>query len=402
MSESPREGHVVVVGAGLAGARTAAALRRSGHRGPITLVGAEHHAPYDRPPLSKDLLVGRVEATTIPLDLAQLQVRPMFGVSATGLRCLDRVLVTTAGELPYDGLVMATGASPLRLPGTGEQLTLRTVEEARALRARLVPGARVVIVGAGWIGAEVATAALAADCQVTCLEAGPAPVAEILGAQVGKRLLGWWSEVDLRLNTPVCRVEPGHVLLAGADALPADVVVTGIGVRPAVDWLTGSGLDVDGGVLVDEWLRAAPGVVAVGDVAHWWSRRWNRRMRVEHWDDAAAGAAVAAAALLEPSLIGVAPHDPVPYFWSDQFGHRLQYVGAHAEADPTVWRIRQNGSWSGFWVDHDRRIVAAVVTDLPRENIAARALIGAAARVDLELLSDPEVPLTAVVRQDRY
>lgn len=395
-------GHVVVVGGGLAAARSCEQLREQGHVGRITLISAEAHLPYDRPPLSKAVLIGEVDGTTLRVDYAALDVSVQPGVRATGLRPIDRVLAIctaagNAGELPYDGAILATGADPIRMPGDGEQLTLRTLDDALTLRQRLQPGARVVVIGASWIGAEVATAARARGCQVTCVELDALPLARLMGEDVGKRLLSWWDGIDLRLGTAVAAVIPGGVQLVDGTVLPADVVVTGVGVRPATGWLEGSGLELDRGVVTDEWLRAAPGIVAVGDLAAWWSRRYATRMRVEHWDDAAMGPGVAVAALLAPGLAEIPPHDPIPYFWSDQLGHKLQYVGRHTDADQLIWRERENGSWTALWLAPDRKLSAALIADLPRENAQAQMAIQRGLELDPALLADPAVPLTKAV-----
>lgn len=393
-------GHVVVVGGGLAAARSCEQLREQGHSGRITLIGAETHLPYDRPPLSKDVLVGERDETTLRVDYASLDVTIRAGVRATGIRPSDRVLLTEAGEIPYDGAILATGADPIRMPGDGEQLTLRSIDDALRLRQRLLPGASVVVIGASWIGAEVATAARTRGCQVTCVELDALPLARLMGEDVGKRILGWWDGVDLRLGTAVRQVVPGGVELADGAVLDADLVVTGVGVRPATGWLETSGLELDRGVVTDEWLRAAPGIVAVGDVAAWWSRRYNTRMRVEHWDDASTGPGVAVAALLAPGLGEIPPHDPVPYFWSDQLGHKLQYVGRHSAADNLIWRERENGSWTALWLDADNRLSAALIADLPRENAQAQMAILRGLVLEPALLTDPSVPLPKAVRPE--
>ncbi len=198
-----------MVGAGLAGLQTAVALRGQGYAGELTLLGAEPVPPYDRPPLSKALMAGEVDDTTLDADWDGLDVTRLLGRRATGLPGAG-VLATDAGELGYDGLVVATGASPVRLPGAETALTLRTHDDALALRARLRPGARLVIVGAGWIGAEVATAAVRAGVRVTVVEAMPAPLASALPAWCGERMLPWWSEVDLRLGAAVDRRRAGR------------------------------------------------------------------------------------------------------------------------------------------------------------------------------------------------
>jgi 3-phenylpropionate/trans-cinnamate dioxygenase ferredoxin reductase subunit len=387
-----RPHHIVVVGAGLAGARTCEQLRRTGYEGRLTLVGAERHAPYDRPPLSKAVLMGRLDASPLRVDFDALDVAARLTTTATGLRVDDRVVETTSGDLAYDGLVIATGANPIRLPGSGEQHTLRTIDDALRLRDALRPGANVIIVGASWIGAEVATAALGIGCRVTCVEAGPT-VANVALGEIGERLVPWWNGVELRFGAMVDRVENGAVLLVDGTELPADVVVVGVGVRPATAWLADSTLRLDRGVVVDSRLAASPGVVAVGDVASWWSRRFARRMWVEHWDNAAAAPAVAAATLLDLDAQYGPVHDPVPYFWSDQFGHKLQYVGAHDAMSRAVVRTAPNDRWSVVWLDGRDTVTAMLVVDSPRDLVAARRLIMDRVSVDPNLIADGSLPL---------
>ncbi|MEY9212207.1 FAD-dependent oxidoreductase [Thermobifida halotolerans] len=381
---------IVIAGGGLAAARTCEQLRSKGYEGELVMLCAEPHPPYDRPPLTKAALVEQDHDPTLPTDYAKLSVDVRLGVSATSLDPASRTVRTTDGELSYDALVIATGASPVRLPGPGRQLTVRTLDDAARLRAELKPGQRVVLVGASWISAEVATAALRHGCSVTCVEAGPAPLAAALGPTVGARFLPWWAEVDLRLDAGVAEVTETGVRLAGGEHVDADVVVVGVGVRPDTAWLEGSGVDVERGVLVDEHLRASqPGVHALGDVAVRWSPRWNGRLRVEHWDDAREAARVVAAVLLhDPSGDTPPPvHDPVPYFWSDQFGHKIQYVGHHGPDDTVV--VRDGGErWAAAWLAADGRLTAHLSVDSPRQMVDARMAIEAGARPDEAALRD--------------
>ncbi|WP_090771879.1 NAD(P)/FAD-dependent oxidoreductase [Nonomuraea maritima] len=380
--------HVVVVGAGLAGVRTVEALRGRGHTGRITLVGRERHRPYDRPPLSKAVLSGKADSSYIETDLAALGVDFLPGVEAKSLR--EGVVETTEGELGYDGLVIATGADPIRLPGDGPQHVLRTLDDAHELRAMLVPGARVAVIGAGWIGAEVATAALRAGCAVTVVEAAEAPLATAVGAALGARTLSWYDDVDLRLGTMVESVDEGGVQLVGGGFVEAHAVVTGIGVRPAVEWLADADIDLHNGVVADEHLRTSlPGVVAVGDCAAWWSRRWNTRLRVEHWDTALNAPDVAAATLLGEEAV----YDPVPYFWSEQFGHMIQYAGHHPAGERLVHRGEPGGKWSAVWLTADDTIAAVLAVDLPRDLAQGRRIIQDGQHVDTERLVDPQVSL---------
>ncbi|GAA3952240.1 NAD(P)/FAD-dependent oxidoreductase [Gordonia caeni] len=381
------DGTVVVVGGGLAAARTISTLRRKKFTGPIELITAEEHLPYDRPPLSKDVLRGERDQTALPFDTEKLGVRVHTGTAATGLDTEGRRLHTTGGEFTYDGLVLATGADPVRVPGDGPQLTLRTLDDALALRARLQPGARVVLIGASWIGAEVATVAAARGAEVTCLEAGDVPLGVALGTEVARHLLPWWSDIDLRCGTSVAQVRRDGVELADGTALPADVVVTGIGVRPAVGWLAGSGLQIDRGVLTDERCRTgAPGVVALGDAAQRWSPRTGRHELIEHWDDAGAAAATAVAALLteDPPAF-----DPAPYFWSDQFGRKIQYVGRHGAGDTVSIQTTDAGDLDSVqWIDAAGTLTAWLGVDRPRDVVAARTAVGLPAETETAALSN--------------
>ena len=386
---------IVVVGGGLAGLRTVEELRAREYAGAVTLVGAETRPPYDRPPLSKRLMAGELADTTLRDDLATLGMQLRLGETATGLS--HGVLRTDRDQHRFDRLVLATGATPVALPGSGRQRFLRTLDDALALRARLRPGLRLAIVGAGWIGAELATAAAVQGCQVTVLEAAAAPLAAAVGAEVGALTAGWYQEagVELRLGQPVESVEPGGLALAGGGWLAADEVVTAVGVRPEVAWLEGSGIVVDRGVAADEQLRTSlPGVFAVGDCVAFWSLRYRRRLRFEHWDVALQAPAVVAANLLG----GTDTYDPVPYFWSEQFGRMIQYVGFHGGADRMMLRGDPSArQWSACWLAGDL-LVALLAVNSPRDQFQARRVIQAAAAVDVARLSDPATPVRDAVR----
>jgi 3-phenylpropionate/trans-cinnamate dioxygenase ferredoxin reductase component len=307
MTES---GRVVVAGAGLAGFRTVEVLRERGFAGPITLIGADPRPPYDRPPLSKKFLAEPDLDPSLKADFVALDVdfRPDEAAAALG-----EELVTSRGAYPFDHLVLATGALPVALPGDGRQRFLRTYDDALALRDLFKPGLRLAIVGAGWIGAELATAAAAHGSQVTVVEAGPAPLAAAIGAPVGAQIARWYAAagVDLRVATAVEAVRPGGLDLAGGGQVEADEVVTAVGVRPATGWLEDSGVRLENGVAVDAGLRTSrPGVFAAGDCAAFESRRFGRRMRVEHWDVALKQPEVIAANVLGGDEV----YDPVPYF----------------------------------------------------------------------------------------
>jgi 3-phenylpropionate/trans-cinnamate dioxygenase ferredoxin reductase subunit len=381
---------VVIAGAGLAGLRTLEELRARGYDGAVTLIGAEARPPYDRPPLSKGVLAGEADDTTLRPDLAALGADIRLGETATGLA--DGVLRTERGEYGFDRLVLATGAAPLLLPGPGPQRTLRTLDDALSLRDALRPGVRLAVVGAGWIGAELATAAAARGCAVTVVEAGQAPLSAAIGPEAGSRTSRWYAEagVELRLGEPVSSVQPGGLALASGDWLAADVIVTAIGVRPSLSWLWGSGVALDNGVIVDEGLRASvPGVFAAGDCAAFFSRRFRRTLRFEHWDVALRAPEVLAANLLG----GSESYDPVPYFWSEQFGRMVQYVGYHGGADRLVWRGDPGGErFAACWLAGGR-LVAVLTVGLPRDLLQGRRLIEAGLAVDAARIADPAVPL---------
>ncbi|GAA1814482.1 NAD(P)/FAD-dependent oxidoreductase [Actinomadura chokoriensis] len=401
---------VIVVGGGLAGVRAVEALRSKGFEGALTLVSAERHRPYDRPPLSKAVLAGESDDTTVDADWDALRCDLLLGERATGLGLhapgRGGVLASTAGDLPFDGLVIATGATPVTLPGGGRQHVLRTVDDARDLRSRLTEGARIVIVGAGWIGAEVATTAAKKGCRVTVVEAADTPVANAIGPEVGALTAPWYAEagVELRTGVKVAAVEEGGLALAGGGRIEADEVVVGVGVRPEVSWLDGSGLLVERGVVTDGSFRAyqggeepgalRPDVVAVGDCAAWWSARYGRRLLVEHWDTALNAPETAAAALLGQD----AAYDAAPYFWSEQFGRMVQYAGSHAASERLVHRGDPSGrKWSVVWLTGDR-LDAILTVDRPRDLVQARRVITAGTPVDPAAIADPDVPVRQAVR----
>lgn len=393
---------VVVVGAGMAGVQTAVSLREQGYRGEITLVGAEEHQPYDRPPLSKAVLLGAADGSAFEVDFAGLGVELLLGRRAEELRPDRGELRTSAGPVPYDRLVIATGAEAVTLPGAegvpGVHL-LRTLDDAAALRPVLTPGRRIVVVGAGWIGAEFATAAREAGCAVTVVEAAERPLAGVLPAEVAEPMRDWYAAagVDLVTGCPVSAVEPGAVLLADGTRLPADAVLVGIGARPATGWLAGSGvaLGEDRAVLADDRLRASvPGIFAVGDCASFPSARYGERLLVHHWDNALQGPRTAAANLLG----GDERYDPVPYFWSEQFGRFVQYVGHHAAADAMIRRGDPAGpAWSVCWL-RDGALVALLAVGRPRDLAQGRRLIESGVPLDPATVADPAVPLKNAAR----
>ncbi|MFF4693330.1 NAD(P)/FAD-dependent oxidoreductase [Streptomyces sp. NPDC001307] len=342
---------ITVVGASLAGLSTVRALRAEGYDGEIVVVGEERHAPYDRPPLSKDFLKGDLDADALALgdadEYADLDVQWLLGERAMALDPAARTVTLAGGRhVRTEGVVVATGAAPRTLPGADGLAgvhTLRTLDDAQALRAELLNGLpRVVVIGAGFIGAEVASTAHRLGLHVTVVEALNVPLERQLGREMGLVCSSLHSDhgVGLLCGTGVAGLTgDGRVTgvrLTDGRVLPADVVVVGVGVRPATDWLAGSGVHVDDGVVCDAGCATSvPGVVAVGDVARCPNPFTGRHARIEHWSNATEQARTAARTLLS----GVSAPAPVtaPYFWSDQYQVRIQLAGHVAPgAEPQV------------------------------------------------------------------
>ncbi|QMV12284.1 NAD(P)/FAD-dependent oxidoreductase [Streptomyces lincolnensis] len=393
---------MVVVGAGMAGVQTAVALREQGFTGGVTVIGAEPHQPYDRPPLSKAVLLGKAEDSAFEVDFESLGIDLRLGREVLGVRPADHELDTAEGPVPYDVLVLATGAEPIRLPGAegvpGVHL-LRTLDDAERLRPVLARQHDIVVVGAGWIGAEFATAARGAGCAVTVVEAADRPLAGALPAEVTAPMASWYADAGavLRTHARVARVEPGAVLLDDGSRLSAGAVVVGIGARPATAWLAGSGIALGphGDVVADDRLRtSAPDVYAVGDCASFPSGRYGERLLVHHWDNALQGPRTVAANILGEAVgEATAVYDPVPYFWSEQFGRFVQYAGHHTFADTTLWRGEPTGpAWTVCWL-RENRLVALLAVGRPRDLAQGRRLIEAGTPMDPALLTDPARPL---------
>ncbi|NUT27711.1 MAG: FAD-dependent oxidoreductase [Streptomyces sp.] len=336
---------VAVVGASLAGLSAARSLRKQGYDGRLVVIGDELHRPYDRPPLSKEFLAGTLGEAELALEAhdEDLGAQWLLGVRAAGLDHARRVVRLADGrEVRADGVVIATGAVARTLPGS-EGLagvhTLRTLDDARALRDELARGGRLVVIGGGFIGAEVASTAYALGLDVTVVEAAPTPLAGPLGETMGAIVSALHADHGVRLECGVgvkglsgeTRVDA--VLLEDGRTVPADIVVVGVGARPCVEWLEGSGIALDDGVKCGADGRTSlAGVVAVGDCANWYDPRAGFHRRVEHWTGArerpdAAVATLLAGGALEPGV----PRPP--YFWSDQYGVKIQFAGHAAGAD---------------------------------------------------------------------
>ncbi|MDJ0394392.1 FAD-dependent oxidoreductase [Rhodococcus sp. G-MC3] len=343
---------VTVVGASLAGLSSARALREQGFDGTITLVGDEIHRPYDRPPLSKSFLKGIDDGLSLETsDDEALDLQWRLGVRATGLSA-GEVLLADGSCVRSDAVVIATGASAIRLfDDTAGVHVLRSLDDALALRQELVPGARVAVIGAGFIGSEVASTAVELGCSVTVLEASPAPLERVFGAHIGSLVAAWHGRGGATLMTgaPVSGLTSlgsrvTAVEFADGTTVPADVVVVGIGSRPNIEWLAGSGIALAGGVVTDRrGLSSIPGVVAVGDCAAVRDPSTGITVRDEHWTAAATRPTVAMKSLLSGGE-SVEVFTGVPYVWSDQYQSRIQFAGHQGpeclsdivEGDPTV------------------------------------------------------------------
>ena len=392
---------VTIVGASLAGLRAAETLRHEGFDGDVTLIGAEDHLPYDRPPLSKQVLAGKWEpertALATPDKMVELGVDARLGVRAISFDLATRRLTLQTGEtLAVDGLLAATGARCRTLPGTeglGGVHVLRSLDDCLALRNDFdaVPG-RVVVVGAGFIGAEVAATARTRGLEVTMVEALPTPLSRVLGDEMGSVCAAVHRDhgVDLRTGVGVDGLEGegrvARVLLSDGSAVDADVVVVGIGVIPNTEWLVGSGLTVDNGLLCDASCLAAERVVGAGDIARWPNELFGEVMRVEHWDNAAAQGAHAARRLLSADA---GPFAPVPWFWSDQYDRKIQLAG-RVRPDDEVRVVAGSVEERRFAALYGRagRLMGVLGFNRPRHVMRYRGLIEQRASFDEALAAD--------------
>ena len=425
---------VAIVGGSLAGLRAAETLRSDGFSGTIHFIGEETRLPYDRPPLSKEVLGDKMEVANAGLisqeafDALRLELH--LGKRAVGLDAERKaVLLASEGEagsseageaagkaaeagdaaaseeITADGIVIATGSRPRKMPGTegiGGVYTLRTLEDCLALKAEFATGPKVAVIGAGFIGAEVAATARGLGLDVTVIEMLATPLARVLGDTLGQVMADLHRDngVDLRLGVGVEEVVAGDggrvssVELSDGTSIAADVVVVGIGVIPNTEWLEGSGLEIDNGVVCDETLLAAPGITAAGDVARWPNRRFGETMRVEHWDNAIEQGIAAARRLLAggwgqsgggeagsgesgSSKSGEAmPFTPVPWFWSDQYDRKIQLAG-RSSPDGKVEIVTGSLEERRFAAIYERegKLVGVLGMNRPRHVMQYRQLI---------------------------
>jgi 3-phenylpropionate/trans-cinnamate dioxygenase ferredoxin reductase subunit len=333
------EREIVIVGAGLGAVRVAEQLRQRGHRGPITVLGAEPHLPYDRPPLSKQVLRGERDATAFA-DVDRLDVRWVLGTRAVSLDVsLNRLLADDGQAYGYDVLVLAPGGRPRTLPGLdiGAGLhVLRTIDDALALRESIRTNGRLIVIGAGFIGCEIAASARQIGSNVDVIEALPAPLVRVLGPAAAAKVAELHQAHGVRLHVgatvaEILRGPDGRVCgvrLGDGTIIDGDDVVVGIGIFPDVDWLAKSGVELQDGIVCDSSGRtSAPNIFALGDAAQWWHDLAGKHRRVEHWTTTADQAAVVAAAIVQDQAEAPAVLNAAPYFWSDQYDVKIQGVG---------------------------------------------------------------------------
>jgi 3-phenylpropionate/trans-cinnamate dioxygenase ferredoxin reductase subunit len=400
----------VIVGGGLAGAKAAEGLRNEGFDGRIVLIAEEGEAPYERPPLSKDYLRGespREKARVHPDGFyADHDIDLRTGTAVTSIHPAGAQLRLAGGEqVRYDRLLLATGARPRRLAVPGADLdgvlTLRDLADADALRARLASTARLVVVGAGWIGAEVAASARQMGCEVTIVERAEVPLQHVLGREIGELYAEIHRDHGVELLTGAgpkafvgeARVE--RVELHDGRAIDCDLVVVGIGVTPRTELAEAAGIAVDNGILVDEHLQTSvPGVFAAGDVANVSHPFYGSRLRVEHWASALHQPEVAAPSMLDKPAVW----DRLPYFFSDQYDVGMEYAGlASGEDEVLVRGDRDARELIAFWL-RDDRVVAGMNVNVWDVSEDIEGLIRAGLPVDRARLADPAVPLADLLR----
>lgn len=403
-------GRIVVVGASLAGGRAAETLRADGFDGEIVLIGDEPHRPYERPPLSKEILRGDWpddKAFLRPDDYyAEVGIELLLGARATAIDTAAKTVALAEGStVPYDALLIATGGRPRALPVPGSDLdgvlTLRTIGDAHAIRDRLTAGARVAVVGAGFIGCEVAASARALGCDVTIVEVFSTVLERALGAEVGRAVEALHRDNGVRMLFEVGaerfegdgRVE--RIALADGRAVDADVVVVGVGMVPNDELARAAGIACEDGVVVDERCRtSAEGVYAAGDVANHPNPIVGERIRIEHWQNAQNQGAAAARAILG----GTEPFAEVPWFWSDQYDATIQMFGHPAGWDRIVFRGDVGARAFAAYYLRDGRLLASASIGRTKDARAVKPLIERGAAVDPDALADEATDLRALAK----
>jgi len=403
----------IIVGASLAGAKAAETLRQEGFDGRIVLVGTEDVRPYERPPLSKDYLRGEVGREKVYVHdeafYAEHDIELRLGTTAVELNTSSNDVTLDDGDrLRYDRLLLATGSEPRRLAIPGGELDgvlyLRSVQDSDTLRERLDGGGAVVVIGAGWIGAEVAASARQRRLDVTVIEPASVPLERVMGAEVGAiyRDIHTDHGVEMLMGTGVEAFEGEkaveRVRTSDGRVIECDFVVVGIGVQPRIRLAAGAGLEVDNGILVDEHLETSvPGVFAAGDVANADHPFYGERIRVEHWANALHQGPAAARNMLGQTV----PFDRLPYFFSDQYEVGMEYSGFARDWDRVVFRgDPASREFVAFWIS-DERVVAGMNVNVWDVNDPIRRLISERVAVDDRRLADPDVPIDQLVAAQR-
>lgn len=399
----------VVVGASLTGGGAAATLRQEGFDGRVVLIGAESQPPYERPPLSKDYLRGEssFQSTLVqPPDFyGENGIETRFGVRATRVDAAEKVVELDGGEsVAYDGLLIATGGRNRHFPIPGLELEgiydLRTAVDCDRIRAQIAPGRKAVVVGMGFIGSEVAASLRQSGVEVAAVDRNKAPLHRVLGEEVGRVMEGVHRDhgATLIFEDTVAAFEGAgrveRVTTQGGRRIECDFAVVGLGIEPVTDLLAGTGVEIDNGIVVDEFCRTGvEGIYAAGDVANHYHPVFERRIRVEHWQNALNHGPAAARSMLGKGE----PYDEVPWFWSDQYDFNLQYAGFHTEWDELVVRgSMEERNFVAFY-RKDGRVLAAVAANRGRDLRRSMPLIKAQRPVDAARLRDPEVDLRALM-----
>jgi 3-phenylpropionate/trans-cinnamate dioxygenase ferredoxin reductase component len=395
----------VIVGASLTGAKAAEELRNQGFDGRVVLIGDEHELPYERPPLTKDYLRGESprEKSRVHAEgfYAEHDIELLTGTKVTAFEPAEKLVVVSGGPGPtYDRLLIATGAEPRRLELPGAELDgvhcLRTLADCDALRRRLEAGGKVVVVGAGWIGAEFAASARQRGLEVTVIENATVPLERVLGRELG----GFYRDVhqdhgvELRAETGVEAFEGtgsvAAVRTSDGQSIACDFVVVGVGVIPRTQLAEAAGAEIDNGIVVDDrWRTSFPDVFAAGDVANAWHPFYERRIRVEHWANALNQGPSAARAMLDQDV----SYDRIPYFYSDQYDVGMEYSGHATEWDEVVYRgAVADGEFIAFWLK-DRCVIAGMNVNVWDVNEDVQALVRSRRPIDPAALSDNDTPL---------
>ena len=404
---------IVIVGASLGGARAAEALRAEGFGGPVVLIGSEQEIPYERPPLSKDYLMGKQGRDKLyaqPREwYGEHDVDLRLGTTVTGVDPAARQVVTGAGEqISYSRLLLTTGSSPRTLPVPGADLEagvlyLRTVQDSDRLRAALDGASRVAVIGAGWIGLETAAAARNAGAEVTVLEMAELPLLRVLGREVAEVFARLHADhgVDQRYGVEVAEITAAGrradgVRLADGSHVPADIVIVGVGITPNTELAKAAGLEVDNGIVADATLRtSAPDIFAAGDVANAYHPLFGKHIRVEHWSNARHQPVAAAKAMLGQDV----SYDRVPYFFTDQYDLGMEYAG-YVEPDGyerVVFRGDVPGrEFIAFWQAADGRVLAGMNVNVWDVNDAIASLVRSKRAVSQDALADSSVPLESL------